>query len=293
MCFRDSGVFGAPLSNCPLFRREDTRVTQLQNVISALKADGDEVDGLVAGLDEAQWALPTPAQGWTVAHQVAHLTATFRLAALAASDAAGFAELAGRLSPDFDANVQAAMAPFLALPPPALLGQFRTARATSEQALAAVPADQVVPWLVRPLPPAVLACAGMMELFGHGQDIADALGVQRKRTDRLQALVGFAVRTWDFGYLARGLETPAEQLRFELTGPSGATWAFGPEAATQRVAGPAEDFCLLVTRRRHRDDLALVATGAVAEHWLDIAQAYRGPAGPGRAPGQFNVDRAA
>jgi len=284
----DAGAyFDSAVVELSALLREDRRVTQLPDVISALKADGDEVDSLVAGLDDAQWALPTPSDGWTIAHQIAHLTATFRLAALAASDAAGFAALAGQLSPDFDANVRAAMAPFLALPTPALLGQWRAAREASESALAAVPADQVVPWLVRPLPPAVLACAGMMELFGHGQDIADALGVRRPRTDRLQHLVGFAVRTWDFGYLARGLDTPAEELRFEITGPSGATWAFGPADAAQRVSGPAEDFCLLVTRRRHRDDLALVATGAVAEHWLDIAQAYRGPAGPGRTPGQF------
>ena len=44
---------------------------------------------------------------------------------------------------------------------------------------------------------------------------------------------------------------------------------------------PALDFCLLVTQRRHRADLALVATGPVADEWLDIAQAFAGP--PGRA----------
>jgi hypothetical protein len=56
--------------------------------------------------------------------------------------------------------------------------------------------------------------------------------------------------------------------------------------ADQRVRGPAVDFCLLVTRRRHRDDLALVAEGADASEWLDIAQAFAGPPGPGRAPSQ-------
>jgi enediyne biosynthesis protein E11 len=272
---------------------EGTSVTHLQDVISALNADGDELDGLVAGLDGSQWALPTPANGWTIAHQIAHLTATFRLATLAASDAQGFAALAATFSPDFDANVRGAMAPFVNLPAPALLGQWRGARAAAAGALSAVPEDQVVPWLVRPLPPAILGCAGMMELFGHGQDIADALGVQRTHTDRLRYLVAFAVRTWDFGYLARGLQAPDTAFRFEITGPSGALWAFGPEDATQKVSGPAADFCLLVTRRRHRDDLALTATGLEAEYWLDIAQAYRGPAGPGRTPGQFSSERRA
>jgi uncharacterized protein (TIGR03084 family) len=262
-------------------------VTQQPPYVAALTADGDEVDRMVAGLDERQWALPTPAAGWTIAHQVAHLAATFKLAGLAAAQPEVFKAVVSQLSDDFDANVHAALSQYLADPPDVLLGRWRAERAFAEQALAAVPPDQVVPWLVRPLPPAVLASAGMMELFGHGQDIADTLGVQRTFTDRIKFLAGFAVRVWDFGYLARGLDVPDIEFRFELTAPSGAVWEFGPADSTQKISGPAVDFCLLVTRRRHRDDLALTATGAQADHWLDIAQAYRGPAGPGRAPGQF------
>jgi uncharacterized protein (TIGR03084 family) len=264
-------------------------VTEHTDVISDLIAEGDDIDRLVADLDPAQWTLPTPAPGWTIAHQVAHLAATFRMAGVAAANPAAFKAITAQLGEDFDANVLAALAPYLAQPPATLLGSWRADRAAAAKALAAVPPGQVVPWLVRPLPPALLASAGMMELFGHGQDIADALGVRRERTDRIRHLVGFAVRTWDFGYLARGLTAPAVEFRFELTAPSGARWTFGPADASQKVSGPAEDFCLLVTRRRHRDDLALTASGADAEHWLDIAQAYRGPAGSGRSPGQFGT----
>ncbi|HNQ99825.1 MAG TPA: hypothetical protein PKN52_07470, partial [Trueperaceae bacterium] len=57
-----------------------------------------------------------------------------------------------------------------------------------------------------------------------------------------------------------------------------------PDGAVQSVTGPARDFCLLVTHRRHRDDLDLVATGADADRWLDIAQAFAGPPGSGRTP---------
>lgn len=262
-------------------------MTTQQDVYSALATDGDEIDGLVENLDSAQWATPTPAAGWTITHQIAHLTATFRMAALAAADPDGFTAMTARLSNDFDKNVQMAMSPYLADPPDALLARWRSERAAAQKALTAVPAGQLVPWLVRPLPAPVLAAAGMMECFGHGQDIADALGVIRPRTDRLRHLVAFAVRTWDFGYLARGLTPPEVQLRFELTAPSGALWQFGPEDSTERVTGPAVDFCLLVVRRRHRADLSLTATGAQADRWLDLAQAYRGPAGPGRTPGQF------
>jgi len=264
-------------------------VTEQPNVFADLAADGDEVDELVAGLDASEWRRQTPAPGWTVAHQIAHLTATFRLAALAASDPGAFQAVTTRLSPDFNANVDAALAEYLRDEPDVLLTRWRTERANVEKALGSLAPDQVVPWLVRPIPAAVLAAAGMMELFGHGQDIADGLGVKRVRTDRIGHLVAFAVRTWDFGYLARGLAVPDVEFRFELTAPSGKVWAFGPAASAQRIVGPAVDFCLLVTRRRHRDDLALTASGADADQWLNIAQAYRGPAGPGRAPGQFGA----
>lgn len=258
-----------------------------QAVIAALTAAGAEVDRMVADLSSAQWSTPTPAPGWTIAHQIAHLTATFRLAATAAARPAAFVQLLARLGGDFDGNVAAALAPYLAHPPAVLLGHWRTERAAAEQALADVPAGQLVPWLVRALPAPILAAAGMMELFGHGQDIADALRIRRTHSDQIRHLVGFAVRTWDFGYLARGMNPPAVEFRYEITAPSGEVWQFGPAEASQLIAGPAVDFCLLVTRRRHPADLAVKATGVEAEQWLELAQAYRGPAGEGRTPGQF------
>jgi len=183
--------------------------------------------------------------------------------------------------------VNAALGLYLPAEPEELLARWKAERTDAIKALDALPRTQLVPWLVRPLPAFVLASAGLMELFGHGQDIADTLGVQPVRTDGLMYLVGFVVQTWDFGYQARGLSTPDTQFRFEITGPSGALWAFGPEDATERISGPAEDLCLLATRRRHQADLDVVATGAEATRWLEIAQCYRGPAGDGREPGQF------
>jgi uncharacterized protein (TIGR03084 family) len=185
----------------------------------------------------------------------------------------------------------AALTPYLANPPHVLHKVWRDELATAAGALDAVPAGQVVPWLVNPLPPEILACAGMMEMFGHGQDIADAVGVSVARTNRIGHIVAFAVRTKDFGYLARNIQPPEEEFRFELTAPSGTVWTFGPEDAGERITGPAVDFCLLTARRRHHDDLGLTATGVKARHWLQIAQAYRGPAGEGRKPGQFAATR--
>lgn len=266
-------------------------MAHLQEVVADLVADADELDRLLADLDDSRWQAPTPAPGWTVAHQVAHLAATFQLAALAVADPDTFRSVISRLSDDFDANVAAALRPYLQSPPPELFQRWKAERDTVVRALSALDEDVTVPWLVRPLPASILGAAGIMELFAHGQDIVDAVGAEREPTDRIRHLVAFAVRTWDFGYLARGLTPPDVEFRFELTAPSGTRWEFGPADSAQRITGPAADFCLLVTRRRHRDDLALRATGALADQWLDIAQAYRGAPGAGRSPGQFTRAR--
>jgi enediyne biosynthesis protein E11 len=258
-----------------------------RDIIADLTAEAESIDELVGGIAETDWTRPTPVPGWTVADQVAHLTFIFRLAGTAASDPELFAKMAAAAGEDFEGAVNAALREFQGDPPEALLGKWQATRDSAVKALAAVPPDQVVPWLVRPLPPAVLGCAGFMEAFAHGQDVADALGVTRAYTDRIWHLAFFATLTWDFGYQSRGLTAPDTQFRYELTAPSGELWEFGPPDAEQRISGPASDFCLLVTRRRHRDDLAVTATGEDAEQWLDVAQAYRGPAGEGRRPGQF------
>nr|ABY66001.1 unknown [Actinomadura madurae] len=266
-------------------------MSESRNVFDDLAAEADVIDRLVAEIHESDWRAESPAPGWTVFDQLAHLTFIFRLAGTAAADAAKFQKMIEGAEADFNGAVNAALAEFKGDSPAELLRKWREARDFAVPALAAVPGDQVVPWLVRPLPAAILACAGIMECFGHGQDIADTLGVRREPTDRLVHLVGFAILVQEFGYQSRGLTQPDVEFRFEITAPSGELWAFGPEDSPERITGSALDFCMLVTRRRHRADLDVVATGAEAERWLDIAQAYRGPAGEGRRPGQFAAAR--
>jgi uncharacterized protein (TIGR03084 family) len=257
------------------------------DVTTALTAECDDLDQLLSTLSPDQWALATPAPDWTVAHQVGHLAATFHLAGLAASDPPGFIALMASLGEDFNRNVNNVLASYLSDSPEVLFSRWQAERHFAVKALEEAPPQDRLPWLVNPIPPSILAAAGMAEAFAHGQDIADTVGATRVRTDRLQAVVAFGVRTWDFGYLARKQEVPAQEFHFTLTAPSGAVWEFGPDDASDTISGPAVDFCLLVSRRRHRDDLALTAVGAAADGWLDIAQAYRGPSGAGRSAGQF------
>jgi uncharacterized protein (TIGR03084 family) len=132
--------------------------------------------------------------------------------------------------------------------------------------------------------PTSMATARLMETWAHGEDVADALGVSRTPTDRLRHVAYLGVRTLRHSFATHGRPEPAEPVRLELVGPGGDLWAYGPADAANRLTGPALDFCLLVTQRRHRADLALVPAGPVADEWLDVAQAFAGPPGSGRPP---------
>jgi uncharacterized protein (TIGR03084 family) len=128
--------------------------------------------------------------------------------------------------------------------------------------------------------------ARLMETWAHGQDVVDAVGAARPATDRLRHIcrIGFITRGWS--YANRGQEPPPGDVRLELTSPSGERWRWGPDGAPDVVAGPAVDFCLVVTQRRHVDDTGLRVEGAAARDWMARAQAFAGPPTDGPRPGE-------
>jgi uncharacterized protein (TIGR03084 family) len=259
----------------------------VDEVLADLWAESAELDRLVGGLAAGEWAQATPAEGWTIAHQIGHLAWTDEAARLAAAEPEGFAELLERGAANPTGYVDDAAAEGAALPPDQLLVYWRETRADLAEALKAVPAGEKIPWFGPPMSATSMATARLMETWAHGQDVADALGVRRPPSNRLRHVAHLAVRTRGFAYMLHGRTAPDVEIRVELTGPDGDVWAWGPEEAAQRVSGPALDFCLLATQRRHRDDLDLVAEGADADEWLGIVQAFAGMPGTGRQPGQF------
>jgi len=256
----------------------------LAQVTRDLAAESDVVDRLVAVLDADGWATPTPAEGWTVAHQIAHLAWTDAIALTAATDPDGFAAVLAAAAADPQGHVDRSAADGAAGDPTDLLARWRDGRAHLSAALLALPPGSKLPWFGPSMSAASMATARLMETWAHGLDIADALGAPPSASDRLRHVAHLGVRTRDFAYVVHGRTPPAEPFRVELAAPSGELWVWGPADAGQRVSGPALDFCFLVTQRRHRDDLALVATGADADGWLDIAQAFAGLPGAGRKP---------
>ncbi|GAA3211029.1 TIGR03084 family metal-binding protein [Actinocorallia longicatena] len=252
-------------------------------VYDDLLAECADLDALVSGLTPSGWALPTPADGWTIAHQIAHLSWTDRHAALAATDPEAFTRLIAETT-DPMAMVAAGADP--AAHPHGPLEPWRRSREEVVDALRALPPGARIPWFGPPMAGPSMATARLMETWAHGQDVADALRTTREPTHRLRHVAHIAVRARDYAHHVNGTPPPAIPIRVELTAPTGETWTWGPGDAPEKITGLALDFCLLAVRRRHPDDLDLHATGPAAAHWLTIAQAFAGPPGPGRRPGQ-------
>jgi uncharacterized protein (TIGR03084 family) len=173
------------------------------------------------------------------------------------------------------------------LPPAELLERWRADRHHLVDVARTIDPKVRVPWYGPAMGARSFITARLMETWAHGQDVVDGLHAHREPTDRLRHVAHIGVGARPFSYVANGREPNEAPVRVELVGPSGDEWTWGPAGAADRVTGPALDFCLLVTQRRHRDDVAVVAEGAAADEWLDIAQSFAGPPGEGRRPGQF------
>lgn len=258
-----------------------------------LEAETAVLRDMVADLDEDGWHTPTPAAGWCIGDQISHLAFFDDAAIQSATDPEGFAAemeravTVGELTPDDIAER------YRNQTGTELLAWFDASRRRLIQVFSDLDPALRLPWFGLPMSAASSLTARIMETWAHGQDVADALGLVREPTARLRHIAHIGVRALPFSFAANGLEVPPEPVRVELTGPrpggpeaGSETWTWGPPHAANRVTGPALDFCLIVTQRRHRDDTAVRAQGQVAAQWLAIAQAFAGPPGPGRQPGQ-------
>jgi uncharacterized protein (TIGR03084 family) len=262
-------------------------VADLEAIRRDLEAEHADLDGYVASLSDTEWDVVTPAEPWTIRHQIAHLAFFDDCARQAAADPNGFTEGLGGIS-DLDEYVNGPLRRADNRPPTETLEWWRKARASMLAIFSELDPASRIPWYGPPMSPASFMSARLMETWAHGQDVLDALGQKRAPTDRLRHIAHLGYRARRNSYAARGMEMPEGDVLVELAGPSGDTWTFG-HSDTDRVSGPAEDFCLVVTQRRHPDDTGLVVEGELAREWIDIAQAFAGPPGDGRRPGQFAV----
>lgn len=261
-------------------QRENSSESLVQSLLADLSAERDQLLRLVKEIAPEEWASDTPSAGWSVRDQVAHLAFFDEVSLQAIADPSGFAlerDRAMAATSNFDQE-------HLDRVPrrgPDLLSHWAVTAEQLQSAVLAAPAGIRVPWYGLDMRLPSMLSARIMEHWAHGHDVASGLGTRWEATDRLRHVAHLAVQARAYGYIVRGLQPSQVAVRVELLSPSGASWTFGPDDAPERIVGTAEDFCLVLVRRRHVDDTALLVEGAAAREWLVIGQAYAGQPGVG------------
>jgi len=253
-------------------------------LLADLAAESAELDAILAPLPAVGWLAPTPADGWSIGDQVSHLAYFDQATLLSITDPDQFRAQAAVLTAGGDNFPDRIAAQFRHLGGAELLPWFQAARRALLDGYAAADPARRLPSFGPDMGLASSVTARLMETWAHAQDIYDALGIERAPTSRLRHVAHIGIGARAYSFAVRQLDPPTEPVRVELGAPDGSQWAWGPADAADRVTGPALDFCLLVTQRRHRDDVSLTVTGPAAAAWMAIAQAFAGAAGPGRAP---------
>lgn len=260
----------------------------VSGILADLLAEQAALDDVMVTLSDEQWSTPTPSPRWTVTDQIAHLTYFDGAAALAIEDADAFAAereaLLARAVAGGDLEIdELTLGTYRAMTPADLLAAWRANRARLATAGEKLTNSSRVPWYGPAMSGRSFLTARLMECWAHGQDIVDAVGASRPATDRLRhiAQLGYITRGWS--YMNRGETPPEGTVQVVLTGPGGDVWTFGHDGADDVVRGPALDFCLVVTQRRHLDDTELTC-GQLGRDWLLRAQAFAGGPTDGPAP---------
>ena len=262
----------------------------MKQICADLRAESDDIESFLVGLDAEGWMTPTPALGWNVRDQVSHLAHFDEKAILAVNDPESFAaELAVIMqATDPNAFVEDQIETTRHISGAKTFERWRQARTTLIDTYRLLDRKTRVLWYGPPMSAMSKITARLMETWAHGQDIVDALGCDRPVTSRIRHVCHIGVRARAFAYTVNASPAPEDDIHVVLEGPSGEVWEWGDADCGQRVEGPAIDFALLATQRRHRADTSLIAVGSDADRWLDIVQAFAGGPGGGREPGQFD-----
>lgn len=247
-----------------------------------------ELAAVLAPLDENAWDTTTQFKGYTVNDLLRHLHQGDTLALTSAESPAAFEALAverrrrraAGLSPRDEARQQ-----FGHLAGGRLLDTWTTTARRLADRLSELGPDARLKWAGPDMGVRMFVTARQMEVWAHGHDIYDVLGLDRQATDRLENIAVIGVRTFGWTYANRGMPVPAAVPNVRLTAPSGALWEWHPGSAAGSVTGAALDFCQVVTQVRNVADTTLVVTGDTAREWMSMAQCFAGPPDNPPSPG--------
>jgi uncharacterized protein (TIGR03084 family) len=239
-------------------------------VFEDLGAEQERLEGILGGLDEAQWAAPSGAAGWTIADVVLHLAQSEEAVAATVSGRGGLG-VAARGSVDDWAAMRVRAECHAA--PGVIFARWQGARRDALAALRGADPGRPLEWVAAPVKPATLATTRLAEHWAHGLDITGPFGIDYPDTGRLRHVAWLAHRTLPYAMTMAG-QQPAE-VWCELTAPDGeSVWQFGSPGAASAISGPAGAFCRVAARRLAPQDSGLTVTGPQGAVALRLLRTY-------------------
>ena len=242
-------------------------------VFDDLAAEQERLEGILGGLDEAQWRSPSGAAGWTIADVVLHLAQSEESVVATVSGRDLRTGLTGRADGTVDELMAERVRAERGPTPGVVFGRWQRARRAALDALRAADPDRPLQWVAAPVKPATLATTRLAEHWAHGLDITGPFGIEFRDTERLRHVAWLAHRTLPYSMTLAG-QQPAP-VWCELTAPDGASvWQFGPPDAESAIAGPAGDFCRVAAQRLAPADSRLTANGPHGATALRVIRTY-------------------
>lgn len=247
-------------------------------VVEALAEQQAELAGLLDGLTESGWHIPSRCGGWDIADVVLHLAQSDELAV--GSAIGRFAEVAAELTDGLEpaTSIDDGAAWLVerqrGMPSAELLERWTSDTARLIDVLVGMDLSTRVAWVAGDLSARTLATTRLAETWIHAGDVADALGARLAPTDRLQPIARLAWRTLPYAFASAG-RTMAGPVAFRLTSPTGEAWDFVPdEPAVTTISGPAVDLCAVAARRIDPSSTSLRGEGPDAAGILALVRTY-------------------
>jgi uncharacterized protein (TIGR03084 family) len=251
----------------------------MQEIVGALAEQHQELEALLASLDDEGWATPTPrCPGWTVSDVVLHLAQTDEMALGSATG--GFSDVVERLATAFagaasiDEGAGAMVAVERGAPSAEVHERWRMGAAALRDALLQVDPRERVQWVVGDMAARTLATTRLAECWIHTGDVQTAFGRPVVASGRLRPIARLAWRTLPYAFASAGREL-AGPVRMSLTGPGGEPWDFVPdEPAVTTITGSALDLCQVAGQRATASETELTGTGLDGDAVLALVRTF-------------------
>ena len=252
---------------------------------AAFRSERDALHARLAPLDEVAFDTPTAFKGWTLNSVLQHLHFWNQMAGYQLTDEAKLVATLKAMGKTGQTMRAFETAHFDGLGGQALLAEWQAGYQSVADRYADADPKQRLKWAGPDMSARSSITARLMETWAHGQEVYDELGVVRQNADRIRNIVILGVNTYGWTFRNRG-ETPPDPMPYlALTAPSGEAWSFGEPQSGERIEGPAEAFCQVVTQTRNVADVPLTVTGPAATRWMAMAQCFAGPPEDPPAPG--------